>query len=317
MPVYMAMLCVAAAVWLTGGWGRSSRRVRLLLAGGPVMPPGAAGVPFRARELALVVRDGLEKRCGGRWAVLRRAQEYGGLAWWCLPAGALLGLLGSSVLPLLASLAAVPLAVRLLRARERGRDRERRATEVIALCTTVAGELRAGRQPGEALMFAGTDCLGDSGAVVLAAARFGGDVPDALRQAARRPGARGLSGVAACWQVAVDGGAGLASGLERVAAALRAERDQREDLRAELSGARSTAAMLALLPLFGVLMGSALGADPLRVLLHTPAGAACLLIGGLLEWAGLAWTARVVRAAEGPEAGGAEWSGGAEEVADR
>jgi tight adherence protein B len=57
--------------------------------------------------------------------------------------------------------------------------------------------------------------------------------------------------------------------------------------------------MLALLPALGVLLGTGFGADPLRVLLHTPAGLACLLSGGLLEWAGLAWTSRIARSAEG------------------
>ncbi|MGH3325873.1 MAG: type II secretion system F family protein, partial [Streptomyces sp.] len=103
----------------------------------------------------------------------------------------------------------------------------------------------------------------------------------------------------ACWQVAVEGGAGLAEGLDRVAGALRAERDQREELRAQLAGPRSTAVVLALLPGFGLLLGGAMGAGPLRVLLHSPAGLVCLVVGGLLEWAGLAWVARLVRTAEG------------------
>lgn len=129
-------------------------------------------------------------------------------------------------------------------------------------------------------------------------ARFGGDVPAALRSAANQAGADGLAGAAACWQVAVDGGAGLADGLDRIAAVQRAEHAEREDLRAQLAGPRSTAVLLALLPLLGVLLGTGFGADPLRVLLHTPAGLACLVSGGLLEWAGLAWTGRIVRSAE-------------------
>jgi tight adherence protein B len=110
--------------------------------------------------------------------------------------------------------------------------------------------------------------------------------------------------VAACWQVALDGGAGLAAALDRVAAALRAEADQREDLRAQLAGPRSTAVLLALLPVFGLVLGTGLGAHPSEVLLHTPAGLCCLLAGTALEWAGLAWTARIIRAAEG---GPDEW----------
>jgi tight adherence protein B len=84
-----------------------------------------------------------------------------------------------------------------------------------------------------------------------------------------------------------------------VAAALRSEADQREDLRAQLAGPRSTAVLLALLPLFGLVLGTGLGADPAGVLLHTRVGLACLAAGVLLEWAGLAWTARIIRTAEG------------------
>jgi tight adherence protein B len=160
--------------------------------------------------------------------------------------------------------------------------------------------VRAGRQPGEALLCAARDSggLGDAQAAVLAAARFGGDVPGALATAARQPGAEGLRGLAACWRVAVDQGAGLAAGLDRLDGALRAERDQRADLRAQLSGARATAVMLAGLPALGLLLGAAMGADPLRVLLHTGAGLGCLVIGGLLEGAGLWWALRIVRVAE-------------------
>jgi tight adherence protein B len=155
-------------------------------------------------------------------------------------------------------------------------------------------------QPTQALLAAAasTGGLGGAEAPVLAAARFGGDVPRALRQAAREPGADGLVGLAACWRVAVDGGAGLAAGLDRLEAGLRAERDQREGLRAQLAGAWSTVAVLALLPAVGLAMGGALGADPLRVLLHTSAGLACLAVGGMLEAAGLWWAARIVRKGE-------------------
>ncbi|CAG6398830.1 membrane hypothetical protein [Actinacidiphila cocklensis] len=152
--------------------------------------------------------------------------------------------------------------------------------------------------------------LAGAARLLLSAARFGGDVPEALRAAARlSEGTRGLAAVAACWQVAVDGGAGLAAALDRVAAALRAEADQRDDLRAQLAGPRSTAGLLALLPLFGVVLGAGLGAQPARILLHTATGVVCLLAGGLLEWAGLAWTARIIRAAEngrGPRRPGAD-----------
>ncbi|MFE9395199.1 type II secretion system F family protein [Streptomyces flavidovirens] len=279
-PVYAAAVCAGAAAWLLAGRDRDLRRARLMLAGGAVDPGGPAALWER---VATPVRGRLRRE------------------WLCVPVAVLVAVLGESVLPLVAGAVAVPLVGRRLRAGELRRERKRRADDVIALCGAVAGELRAGRQPGQALFAAasGTGGLGAAEADVMAAARFGGDVPDALRRAAREPGADGLVGMAACWRVAVDGGAGLAAGLDRLEAALRAERDQRENLRAQLAGAWATVALLALLPAVGLLIGGALGARPLRVLLHTPAGLGCLLVGGLLEGAGLFWARRIVRRGEG------------------
>lgn len=224
----------------------------------------------------------------------------------CLPAGGLVAVATGSVLPLLVGVAALPLAGRALRRTAARAAEERGAAAVSALCGTVAGDLRAGRPPHVALVdavesagWARSPELARAARLLLSAARFGGDVPLGLREASRsHPGAHGLAAVAACWQVAVDGGAGLAAALDRVAAALRADADQRDDLRAQLAGPRSTAVLLALLPLFGIVLGAGLGADPSGVLLHTHVGQFCLLTGGLLEWAGLAWTARIIRTAE-------------------
>lgn len=333
----VAVGCLGAAVWPWGGRRSGMRRAQVLLAGGGVV--GAGPAPWL--------------RVAGE---LQRVRRRLGFEWWAVAAGLVLAVLGASVLPVVAGAAGVPLLRRVRLAREERRVRERRADAVIALCAVVAGEVRAGRQPGEALVRGVRDFeragdggpggaggvrsggaggggvgdvgvgsggagAGDSGdvrggsvgsspgasafggigetqAAVLAAARFGGDVPGALAAAARRPGAEGLLGLAACWRVAVDQGAGLAAGLDRLEGALRAERDQRADLRAQLAGARSTAWMLAGLPVLGLGLGAALGADPLHVLLHTGTGLGCLLVGGLLEGVGMWWATRIVRGAE-------------------
>ncbi|MFE9449067.1 type II secretion system F family protein [Streptomyces sp. NPDC006739] len=281
MSVSAVVACVGAAVWLLGGRQGGARRARLLLAGGGVV---ATGPPPWEEAL------GRLRRLGGRL----RAE------WWSLAAGLVLALLGASVIPVVAGAAGVPLLRRLRRAREDRTAREGRVDAVIGLCGALAGEVRAGRQPGEALLRAARDCggLGDAQAAVVAAARFGGDVPGALTVAARSPGAEGLSGLAACWRVAVDQGAGLAAGLDRLDGALRAERDQRADLRAQLSGARATAVLLAALPVLGLLLGSAMGAHPLHVLLHTGAGLGCLVVGAVFEAVGMWWVTRIVREAE-------------------
>lgn len=273
-PVCGAALCAGAAVVLAGGRRPAVRRARAL-----------SGV------------RGSVARAGPRRRVAAAVRAWGGRReWWCLPAGGAVALLGASWLPLLAGAVAVPLVRRRLRGRERRGAEVRRAAAVIELCAAVAGGLRAGRQPAEALLAVAPGGPA-GGPEVLAAARFGGDVPGALRGAAGVPGAQGLAGVAACWQVAAGGGAGLADGLDRVGAALRAERDERDELQSQLAGPRATALLLALLPGFGLLMGTALGAAPLRVLLHTPAGLVCLVAGVLLEWAGLVWVGRIVRGA--------------------
>ncbi|MGA5275462.1 type II secretion system F family protein [Streptomyces cellulosae] len=273
-----AVACLGTAAWVLGGAGQGEvRRARALAGDGQ----GAAGRP----PLVPAV-DRLRGRLRVEWA--------------SLAAGVVLAVLGASVLPGVAGAAGVPLLRKVRRAAVARKERDGRADAVVALCGALAGELRAGRQPGEALLPAARDSggLGDMQAAVLAAARFGGDVPEALTAAARQPGAEGLRGLAACWRVAVDQGAGLADGLDRLEAALRAERDQQADLRAQLSGARTTAVMLAGLPVVGLALGAALGADPLHVLLHTPSGSVCLAAGGVLEGLGLWWALRIMRGAE-------------------
>ncbi|MEZ0069577.1 tight adherence protein B [Streptacidiphilus sp. MAP12-20] len=219
-----------------------------------------------------------------------------------VPLGAAAAWLTDSPVPGLVGAAAVWPVLRLRRRRRAARERERRRTAVVELCSALAGELRTGATPHQAVEMAVEglphgDALDLTG--LLAAVRLGGSVEAALALLAELPGAEGAAGAAACWRVTSSSGAGLAAGLDRVAEGLRAERALRDTVRAELAGPRSTAVLLALLPLFGLGLGAALGADPLRVLLHTTPGLVCLLLGSALECAGLAWTARIARTAEG------------------
>ncbi|MFB8025232.1 MULTISPECIES: type II secretion system F family protein [unclassified Streptomyces] len=253
-----------------------------------------------ARRARSLMRRGQEEPWGSTAGVMLRVLIEGRREWLCAPVAALLAVLGDSVLPLAAGAVAVPLVRRWLRRRACRREREQATDAVMSLCGAVVGELRAGREPGEALIAAARSvgALGAAESAVLAAARFGGDVPGVLRQASSGPGLDGLAGMAACWRVAVDGGAGLAAGLARLESSLRGERRRREELRAQLAGAWSTVAVLALLPVMGLGLGTALGADPLGVLLHSSGGLVCSVAGGLLEAAGLFWATRIVRAGE-------------------
>ncbi|HWU06843.1 MAG TPA: type II secretion protein F [Streptomyces sp.] len=258
-----------------------------------------AGDPGARRARALMARQE-EERWGPAARATARAFFDRRREWLCAPVAVLLAAVGESVLPLLACAVAVPLVRRWLWRRARRQECQKATDAVTALCGAVVGELRAGREPGLALLAAArnTGALGAAEPAVLAAARFGGDVPGALRQASAGPGLDGLAGVAACWRVAVDGGAGLAAGLARLESSLRDERRWREGLRAQLAGAWATVVVLALLPVVGLGLGAALGADPLGVLLHSPGGLVCLVTGGLLEAAGLFWASRIVRTGE-------------------
>ncbi|GGO89307.1 type II secretion system F family protein [Wenjunlia tyrosinilytica] len=300
-PVTLVSLVAlaGAAAWLLSGRDEALHRARLVTAGGgeggasgaSSWPPGSA--------LSRCWREGAEAL---RTLLTPERSPVAAQAL-CVAVGLVLAVLLSSPVPALAGIGSVPVVRRLLRRRAARRKATRRRSAVIELCSTVAGELRTGRLPNEVLAAAlaestwsaDPDMPGASAGVV-AAARFGGDVPRALLRAARAPGAEGLAGMAACWQVALDRGTFLAEGLDRVAEALRADERQREDLEALLAGPKSTAALLAVLPVFGLALGSMMGAHPLRVL-HTPAGLACLVLGVALECAGIAWTGRITRGA--------------------
>ena len=320
-----AVLCLLgwAAWWLSSRDAAMRRQERIFPQPQPQPPPQARRQPLLRpkhwpRSRATGGRAGQGGRGGGgdrgghgarggrwRFGVPRGTPPPELLL---LPLGLLAAWPTRSPLVAVAAACAVVPAIRLRRRRRAVRLKEQRRTAVVALCAALAGELRTGATPHQAVEMVAGENLAPSGpepgatvldcTVLLAAVRFGGAVPEAFRVLAELPGAEGAAGIAACWQVASSSGAGLAAGLDRVAEGLRAERALQESVRAELAGPRSTAGLLAALPLFGLLLGAGLGADPLRMLLHTPSGLVCLGLGALLEWAGLIWTARIARGAE-------------------
>jgi tight adherence protein B len=193
----------------------------------------------------------------------------------------------------------------LRRAVRRGSAQAATREALVELAEVLATELRAGRDPRSALDRAGAEVtdprLAALIAPVLETARLGGDVAAALRAAAVvDPEARPLAWLAAAWQVAESRGAGLATAVSRVAAAGRADADHRRQVAAQLAAPRATARLLALLPVAGLGLGGLLGAGPVTVLLTTPVGVACLVLGVLLDLLGLWWTARIARSVERP-----------------
>lgn len=188
--------------------------------------------------------------------------------------------------------------------RWRRRDLARERARAIEAAGVLAGELRAGRPAAAALAAAAGVAVGGTAVVLRSAAAAverGGDVERLL--VAGAPGCASptlLRGLAACWSVCATSGAGLAAAVERLQEAERDAEQRRQAVRAELAGPRATAGLLAVLPLLGVALASALGAAPLRVLFGTPVGRASLVVGAVLDLIGVLWTRRLVARAVVP-----------------
>ncbi|WP_427006271.1 hypothetical protein [Pseudarthrobacter sp. H2] len=163
--------------------------------------------------------------------------------------------------------------------------------------------------PGPALAPASVAML----AATRAAALRGSPVAEAIRSTgAGTPSGGSVTGttslerrvwgeLAACFDIAEASGCPLADVLTRFAAQLEAEDDAEAARQTALAGPRATVRLLGWLPLLGLGLGMLLGVDPVRILLGTPYGIAALATGVALTAAGRIWSARLVRAAAGPQ----------------
>ncbi len=105
--------------------------------------------------------------------------------------------------------------------------------------------------------------------------------------------------LAACLDIAETGGCPLADLLTRFAAQLIAEEDAEAARQTALAGPRATVKLLSWLPVFGLVLGMALGVDPLGILLDNVLGVATFGAGLLLTVAGRVWSSRLVASAAG------------------
>jgi tight adherence protein B len=85
--------------------------------------------------------------------------------------------------------------------------------------------------------------------------------------------------------------------LERIEADARTSDRAARTAAAQAAGAQATAFLLAALPIGGIGLGYAIGADPLTVLLHTPAGAVCAVVAVVLQCIGLRWAQQLAEGA--------------------
>ena len=106
-----------------------------------------------------------------------------------------------------------------------------------------------------------------------------------------------LISIGRMWQLSLDAGCPLAEAVEAIELDYRGRRAHRQQLKSLLAGPSATAGMLALLPVFGLFMGSAIGARPVHILTETSIGGVVLVTGTLLTLTGIGWTRIIVRRA--------------------
>lgn len=160
----------------------------------------------------------------------------------------------------------------------------------------VIDELRAGAHPAAAAEGAAQDTPAPADEILKAAAatsRLGGDVERTLRDLHQPLLKTAVDQLAKAWHVSAKHGVALADVLD----ATRRDLDQRaafaRQVHARMAGPRASAAVLAGLPVVGVLLGEFSGARPLHTLTSTAAGQFLLVMGALFLAAGLWWTKRI------------------------
>jgi tight adherence protein B len=194
---------------------------------------------------------------------------------------------------------AVVVVVTVIRAvRRAARGRQAAADRATAedLLAAFAAELDAGAAPDAALRAAvdaarGADVAPGSagpGDDLQALALGLGDGADATQVLAECR-TTSLRQLGAALVVCRAGGARLAPVARALASQAQAAGQRAGELDAALAGPRSSGRLVAGLPIVGIAFAGLLGARPVHILLGSPVGSACLVVGVLLDLLGLRW----------------------------
>ncbi|HRA50267.1 hypothetical protein [Actinotalea sp.] len=163
------------------------------------------------------------------------------------------------------------------RGRARGRAAVAHRPAFLAGVAQVAAALRSGAPPDVAWR-RGLDIAAHDG------------LPDGAELLDRAGDPRQAAAVLAVARLARDLGAAPAAVLDALVVALVRDAEAAAGRAAALAGPRATARLLGWLPVLGIALGLAVGADPLPVLLDGGAGTALLVAGGVASLAGHRWT---------------------------
>jgi tight adherence protein B len=156
-----------------------------------------------------------------------------------------------------------------------------RAQRTSTVLRTMVAELRAGAHPIHAAEAAADAVPELSGELrnLTTAARLDGALESTV-----------LPELATAWTLARRHGLPMADVLDAARRDVDATTTFARRLHAKMAGPRMSATVLTGLPPLCLLLGQAIGADPLRVLTRTLLGQALLIAGAALLWAGTAWS---------------------------
>lgn len=207
----------------------------------------------------------------------------------CAAAGAVV--LGRVTLAVAGAMAGAT-AIHMLRARRAASAERRRRAAAAAYLGAVSTNLQAGATLPDALARAGEQ-VGEA-QVRADAMRIAHQARTGARLEPRVPE---LERLGVLWTLSVSRGVPLA----KLIAALRDDIDHanrhRDATRAALAGPQTTAAVLAALPVAGVLMGTAMGASPIAFLTGGGLGGVLLVAGTALVCAGVLVSGRIIQGA--------------------
>ena len=110
-----------------------------------------------------------------------------------------------------------------------------------------------------------------------------------------------LHRLAVLWSAAGRHGIALAGLLDSLHRSIDGGLRHRSATAASLQGPQATAVILTCLPLAGIVMGMAMGAQPITFLLTTSLGGICLVAGVGLSCAGFVWSQRITNKAVGEQ----------------
>lgn len=181
--------------------------------------------------------------------------------------------------------------------RRRRRAAAKLSDEIAQAATGLALLLKSGMIPGDALVEVAHDAPVLASAA--AAAKLGGDPAEAMLTHAEHTNQTGLRLIASAWTISQASGAPVAAVLERVAEQLREQRRIQAVVDSELSSARTSGNMMALLPVVGIGLAFAVNADPWRFFTGSILGELVFAGAVLLSAAGILLTDKIAtRAAQ-------------------